>query len=242
MTDETALVLRPDEDGIALGTLRAGTAEGVLAAAAAIAKPLAKLIEDQKLYTIIGDKRHVEVEGWTSLAAMCGLMPREVATVADKEGTYTSTVELVRMRDGVVISRASGECGVDEPTWKNRPHYARRSMAATRATSKACRLALSWVMVMAGYAPTPASEMPTAGAEKGGRLPKPQGFVLPGKADRWDGWAGKPLMDVPEKTLRGALAWFQKKDDARNLPLMEAIELELDARTGGGEEPQGTEG
>ncbi|MBK8185727.1 MAG: hypothetical protein IPK63_23660 [Candidatus Competibacteraceae bacterium] len=33
-------------------------------------------------------------------------------------------------------------------------------MAQTRATGKACRLAFSWIMSLAGYEPTPAEEMP----------------------------------------------------------------------------------
>ena len=33
-------------------------------------------------------------------------------------------------------------------------------MAQTRATGKACRLAFSWIMALAGYEPTPAEEMP----------------------------------------------------------------------------------
>ena len=37
---------------------------------------------------------------------------------------------------------------------------ARRSMAQTRATGKACRLAFSWIMALAGYEPTPAEELP----------------------------------------------------------------------------------
>ena len=49
---------------------------------------------------------------------------------------------------------------MDEATWAKRPDYARRSMAATRAVSKACRLAFSWVMVMAGYDATPREEAP----------------------------------------------------------------------------------
>jgi hypothetical protein len=32
-------------------------------------------------------------------------------------------------------------------------------MAQTRATGKACRLAFSWIMSLAGYEPTPAEEM-----------------------------------------------------------------------------------
>ena len=37
------------------------------------------------------------------------------------------------------------------------------SMAQTRAVSKAFRLALSWVMTLAGYEPTPAEEMKSGG-------------------------------------------------------------------------------
>jgi hypothetical protein len=33
-------------------------------------------------------------------------------------------------------------------------------MAQTRATGKACRLAFSWIMSLAGYEPTPAEEIP----------------------------------------------------------------------------------
>jgi hypothetical protein len=71
------------------------------------------------------------------------------------------------MADGACISRASAECGAEDekdkhgkPLWANRPRYARRSMAQTRATAKACRLAFSWIMALAGYQPTPAEEMP----------------------------------------------------------------------------------
>ena len=98
---------------------------------------------------------------------MLGVVPREVSTV-EQDGIYTATVELVRMNDGACISRASAECGSDDeldrygkPVWSGRPRYARRSMAQTRATGKACRLAFSWIMALAGYEPpTPAEEMP----------------------------------------------------------------------------------
>ena len=90
---------------------------------------------------------------------------REVCTV-ESEGVYVATVELVRMSDGACISRASAECGSSDeldkygkPIWSTRPRYARRSMAQTRATGKACRLAFSWIMSLAGYEPTPAEEM-----------------------------------------------------------------------------------
>jgi hypothetical protein len=59
-----------------------------------------------------------------------------------------------------VISRASAECGAPgEERWHDADDYAKRSMAATRATSKACRLAFSWIMTLAGYEATPAEEI-----------------------------------------------------------------------------------
>lgn len=42
------------------------------------------------------------------------------------------------------------------------PQFQLRSMAQTRAGAKALRNALAWVVVLAGYSPTPAEEMPDA--------------------------------------------------------------------------------
>jgi hypothetical protein len=122
-----------------------------------MARELAAVINKQKLFTVIQGKKFVGVEGWTTLATMLGVTAREVATT-EKDGIYTAIVELVRMSDGACISRASAECG-DEKPWNTRPKYARRSMAQTRATGKACRLAFSWIMSLAGYEVTPAEEM-----------------------------------------------------------------------------------
>lgn len=156
------VVIEPHAQEVSLGTLQADTAVALLTTATAMATALAGVIERQKLYTNIGGRSHVRVEGWTTLATMLGCTPREVANEALADGSYVATVELVRMRDGAVISRATSECGMDEPTWASRARYARRSMAATRATGKACRLAFSWIMALAGYDPTPAEEMPHA--------------------------------------------------------------------------------
>src|SRR6185369_17252147 len=72
-----------------------------------------------------------------------------------------ATVELIRLSDGMVIGRGSALCGSkgDRP-WDSRPEPARRSMAVTRATSRAFRQQYSWIMALAGYEPTPADEMP----------------------------------------------------------------------------------
>jgi hypothetical protein len=80
-----------------------------------------------------------------------------------EDGGYEAIVELVRIRDGMVIGRASALCGMDEKTWASRPEYARRSMAVTRATGKAYRLGYSAIIKLAGFEPTPAEEMPVEG-------------------------------------------------------------------------------
>lgn len=151
---------------VSLGTLQAASAVALVQGAREMANALADVIERQRLATAIQGRRYVKVEGWTTLGVMLGVVPREVGTV-EQDGIYTATVELVRIGDQGVISRASAECGsADEldrygnPVWANRPRYARRSMAQTRATGKACRLAFSWIMALAGYEPTPAEEMP----------------------------------------------------------------------------------
>lgn len=161
MSTETSVALVPAPQTVSLGTLQASSGQDVISGATAMATALAKVIESRKLYATIQGKRHVQVEGWTTLATMMGCLPREVSIEAEDDGSYVATVELVRISDGTVLSRASALCGDDtDRPWNGRPKYARRSMAATRATSKACRLAFSWVMVLAGYQPTPAEEMP----------------------------------------------------------------------------------
>lgn len=161
-----AAILPVSASAISLGTLQATSAVTLVQGAREMANALADVIERQHLAVVIQGRKYVRIEGWTTLAVMLGVMAREVSTV-EQDGIYTATVELVRMSDGACISRASAECGSDDeldrygkPVWANRPRYARRSMAQTRATGKACRLAFSWIMALAGYEPTPAEEMP----------------------------------------------------------------------------------
>lgn len=186
--EEQALALLPvvmpvTSSSVALGTLQASSPAALVSGAAELASQLAIVIKKQNLATVIKGKQFVNVEGWTTLATMLGVTAREVCTV-ESEGVYVATVELVRMSDGACISKASAECGSSDeldkygkPIWSTRPRYARRSMAQTRATGKACRLAFSWIMSLAGYEPTPAEEMiPIVDAEQvinASVIPKP---------------------------------------------------------------------
>jgi len=165
MEDErTELIIR--DAGVQLGSMQLAGPEEVVGRATAIANELAKIIKDKKLFSKIQGKDFVRVEGWTTLGALLGVTPQEVSNSADEGGVYTAVVELVRVSDGRIVGRASAECGAPDevdrsghPTWADRPQYARRSMAATRATGKAFRLAFSWIMSLAGYEVTPWEEM-----------------------------------------------------------------------------------
>ena len=148
---------------VSLGVIDAHTPQALVTGATEVANSLADVIKSRELFSRIGNKNYVHCEGWTTLATMMGVLPKEVSVERTEDGTYIAIVELVRIHDGMTLTRASAECGSDEPMWKNRANYARRSMAVTRATSKACRIAFSWVMVLAGYEATPNEEMPRGG-------------------------------------------------------------------------------
>jgi len=147
------------DESVMIGTIQVARPGDVIKRATELATPLAKLINDKKLYSLIKGKKYVRVEGWSTLGAMIGVLPRTVSAdeIADS-GIFEATVDLIRTSDGAVIGRGIAECGADDP-WDIRPRYARRSMAITRATGKAYRLGFAWIMKLAGYEGTPAEEM-----------------------------------------------------------------------------------
>src|SRR3990172_3688166 len=153
--ESTDIVAVPNH--VQLGTIQMRPGE-VIERASQIATQLAKIIKDRQLSTRIRDKDHVRVEGWTTLGAVLGVIPRERQTTRTEQG-FESYVELIRTSDGVVVGGASAICSWAEPRWSKADDYAVRSMAITRATGKAYRLGFSWIMVLAGYSPTPAEEM-----------------------------------------------------------------------------------
>lgn len=129
----------------------------VIPAAQAVAAPLAALIEQQQLFTLIGGKKHVRIEGWTLLGSMLGVFPVTEWTRELEDG-WEARVE-ARTRAGEVVGAAEAECRRTEANWKDRDSYALRSMAQTRAASKALRLPLGFIMQLGGFEATPAEEM-----------------------------------------------------------------------------------
>lgn len=150
---------------ISLGSISTDGPQGIIAAAKNAAKILGSIVENNKLYVNIKDKKYVTVEGWTTLGALLGIVPCEVSTKKNEAGDWESLVELVRTKDGRIVGRASAMVGANERTWARREDYAKRSMAVTRATGKAFRLSFSFIMTLADYAPTPMEEMPVESIE-----------------------------------------------------------------------------
>lgn len=150
------------------------TPQDMLERASAIATALARMIEAQKLFKKIGDKKYPFVEAWMTVGRMDNVVAREAGLpVQHDDGSWEAIVELVRLSDGMVIGNGSALCGAkgDNP-WDGRPAHQRRSMAVTRATSRAFRQQYSWIMALAGYEPTPADEMPDDRGETHGPEPE----------------------------------------------------------------------
>jgi hypothetical protein len=92
----------------------------------------------------------------------------EVESEYDVEGyDWEARVE-VRTASGVPVGIAEAECSRAEFSWMQKPDPAVRSMAETRAESRAYRRAVGWLMAIAGYNPTPAEEMPAQEPEVAG--------------------------------------------------------------------------
>lgn len=141
----------------------------VIEKATRVADALKRIIQGQQLYATIQGKHHVLVEAWTTCGAMLGLTAycvwsRPIGELTPKGHDWEARVE-VRTLDGRTLSAAEAMCARSERSgskqpWLDRPDYALRSMAQTRATSKALRIPLGFIVTLAGYQATPAEEMP----------------------------------------------------------------------------------
>jgi len=129
----------------------------IVARAAETANALTKVVEQRKLTVSIQGRKHVLVEGWTLLGSLLGVFPVCVWS-RQLENGWEARVE-ARTLDGRTVGAAEAMCLRSERTWAKRDDFALRSMAQTRATSKALRQPLGFVMVMGGYSATPAEEM-----------------------------------------------------------------------------------
>lgn len=162
---------RPPATAHAIGGIAVRTPAEVLERATEIAASLSHVIERQKLYDMIGRgenvKKHIRIEGWHVLSTLANVRVRERAVERQPDGTWTATVEIIAIRGGeeCVIGEGSSMCSPTEPRQQSSAPFQVRSMAITRATSRAYRACLGWVVHLAGYSPEPPDAAPEAEPE-----------------------------------------------------------------------------
>ena len=141
-----------------------------------VANCLSDLIKSQGLVKKGLNKKdpeaeYVLVEGWEVLGTMLGIVPitEIVEPICNDKGKvrgYKARAYLYRnpiMENGKIIGGtliATTEASATVEGFQ-KDTASMMSMAQTRALGKAYRMALSWIMKMAGYEGTPAEEMNT---------------------------------------------------------------------------------
>jgi hypothetical protein len=134
----------------------------VLAEAQKAAAALRDVISRKDKPVRFNGEQYLEFEDWQAVARFYGLTARVRSTAFVEFGEaqgFEATADVISVATGQILTSAESMCLNDERNWSNKPLFMLRSMAQTRAMAKSLRNVLSWVVVMAGYRPTPAEEM-----------------------------------------------------------------------------------
>ena len=127
-----------------------------------VASTLQAFVLERKLTANIQGKNYPLVEAWQFAGSQLGLIPvvKVVKNLSnDSEIKYEAFVEVLRLQDGLVMSRGYAVCSNKENSKRRFDEYAIASMAQTRAVGKAYRNILAFLMKAAGFEATPAEEM-----------------------------------------------------------------------------------
>lgn len=154
VTPQTAVVIRPEQHVSLFG---ASEPVAIIEKATSVATALKGVLQAQHLISKIQGKEYPRCEAWTLLGTMLGVFP-VLAWSKPVEDGWEARVE-AKTRDGAIVGAAEAQCLRTERNWSNRDDFAIRSMAQTRATAKALRMPLGFVMTLAGYEATLAEEM-----------------------------------------------------------------------------------
>ena len=145
-----------------------------LKVATEVATCLTDVLEKKDLTIVLNkkepDKKYVTIEGWEVLGTMLGLtaVSTIIKEIKSKQGIVVGfrargtiykdvVLDKGEIVGGTIVSQAEAEA--DRSGFQT-DRFAIASMAQTRALSKAYRMALSWIVKLAGYEGTGAEEMP----------------------------------------------------------------------------------
>jgi hypothetical protein len=169
------------------GLVVMGNPKHMLKQAQEVADLLMEVVEKQNLFMKIGTSTHIYVTAWQFLAHFYGISAKVTSVdpyIDEMTGAagFKATADAIMMTTGMVISSGSAICLNTEANWSLRPKYEWKvvpgvgrtkvqvgeehvpsfqlySMASTRAVGKALSNVLRFVVMLAGFDPTPAEEM-----------------------------------------------------------------------------------
>jgi hypothetical protein len=127
-----------------------------------VASTLQRFVSEKKLTATIQGKQYPLVEAWQFAGSQLGMIPilKDIKNLStEDEIKYEAMVEVIRLSDGLIVSRGYAVCSNKEHSKRRFDEYAIASMSQTRAVGKAYRNVLAWLMKAAGFEPTPAEEM-----------------------------------------------------------------------------------
>ena len=208
------------------------------------AQTLMRVAEAQKLYTQIGQGKHLRVEGWLTIGRAYGYTvgTGETELLRDGDGAFygVKAVAYVYDGNGLRVGQAENYCTNDEENWGNKPISQMAGMAQTRAVSRALRQLLSWVVVLAGYSATPAEEMIASKANRPNPADGVAELMCPIHNVEWFKRGRMPRFAHPIGTDKPAKAWCNMEDvqkdkvvDGAASPI-EPTEADLGFGKGGG--------
>lgn len=176
--------------------LREGKApEEILCEAQKAAASLKRLISGKERPLIFRGEQYLEFEDWQTVAKFYGLAARtleaEPVEIFGVKGAK-ARAEVVDLKTGEAVGGAVAYCMRDEENWKEKPWFQLASMAQTRAGVKALRNVLAWVVVLAGYRPTPAEELVSGGQGAGAQKKAANKVPSPVQNSELEEKAGEP--------------------------------------------------
>lgn len=176
----TTAIVKREEFPSPLETIEQGTAA---------ANALSKVVEQKNLFKMIGEKKYLVAEAWQTICALdyAAMVPEWTKEITDANGqivAYKARVNIVKGEQ--IISSGEMICGLEEFPCRGKEgfakHRAAMSSAQTWAGAKAARMKYAWVVTLAGYAATPAEEMPGAGD---GENPEESPYWCPDHSILW---------------------------------------------------------
>lgn len=175
---------------------------------------------------VIKGEQYLEYEDWQLLGQFYGVAVQTGDAVpVDINGIRgaRASAKLYDIHTGLLLGGVGAEayCMEDEERWRQRPWHQLASMAQTRAGAKALRNRFAWVVVLAGYKPTPAEEIHDDKEIK----PKSQQQQLATEAQRKKIFASAQQMGYQEEEVKTIIKDKWGIESTKELTKNQASEL-----------------